>query len=428
MDNRKLVSAVILAGMTLATAWAIRGQFGHEQGAAWAGGIGGLGILLLAKREDWYARALQVSLAAGVGWGLGGMISYGMVVGYGRGLEFGNVYYGLAMLFVIGSLFGTLGGGLFGLALASNKSKPVEWSRLFVEMAVGGIIFYFFLIEQLGYLMTPPRPEAWAICLGMAVAMLAYMIRNRFYSPLKVAIWTALGAGFGFSFGNFLQVIGDALEIQFNFWNVMEYSIGFFGGMGMAYGTFTSEWDSTKTTVKKNKLLFPLIFLSLVIPFVVWEQSFDTDRLIRSLEAIVYQGDKARFVLTLQWIALLMLVLGMIYFVFRFYFLRSEKYIKITYRDLFQFFVWISASYTLYSIIITLAFISTSRIEQYLYVLNFGMIYYFIGKVNPVGKVRPLPVRRWLALLLLALVFIGLMTWIAINSHGEMPGAQRRFG
>src|SRR5690606_40989642 len=93
MGNRKLLYALIIAGMSLATAWAIRGQFGHEQGAAWAGGIGGLSIILLAKRPDWNVKAVQAALAAAVGWGAGGMISYGIVVGYGRGLEFGNVYY-----------------------------------------------------------------------------------------------------------------------------------------------------------------------------------------------------------------------------------------------------------------------------------------------------------------------------------------------
>src|SRR5690606_40211087 len=92
MRNKNLLSTLLLAGISLATAWAIRGQFGHEQGAAWAGGIGALAIILLAKRGDWYAKVVQATLAAAVGWGAGGMISYGIVVGYGRGVEFGNVY------------------------------------------------------------------------------------------------------------------------------------------------------------------------------------------------------------------------------------------------------------------------------------------------------------------------------------------------
>src|SRR5690606_12061756 len=291
MGNRKLLYALIIAGMSLATAWAIRGQFGHEQGAAWAGGIGGLSIILLAKRPDWNAKAVQAALAAAVGRGAGGMISYGIVVGYGRGLEFGNVYYGLAMLFVIAALYGLLGGGLFGLTLASNTKHPVEWPRLITEMAAGGLIVYFFLVVQLGYLMTPPRSEAWAVCLGMAAAMLWYMLRHHYEAPLKVALWAGLGAGFGFAFGNFLQVMGNALEIHFNFWNVMEYSIGFFGGIGMAYGTFTSAWEPSEVEAKKSRILLSLLLLTVFIPFIVWEQSFGGDKLSRSSESLGHEGE-----------------------------------------------------------------------------------------------------------------------------------------
>tara|TARA_S200000501_G_scaffold361370_1_gene389513 strand:+ start:290 stop:427 length:138 start_codon:yes stop_codon:yes gene_type:complete len=36
---------ILIVAMALGTAWAIRGQFGHEQGAAWAGAIGGLALV-----------------------------------------------------------------------------------------------------------------------------------------------------------------------------------------------------------------------------------------------------------------------------------------------------------------------------------------------------------------------------------------------
>ena len=110
MKNKQLLLNLIIAGMTLGTAWAIRGQFGHEQGAAWAGAIGGLVVILLARREDWYHNMFKAALAAAIGWGLGGMMSYGVVVGYGRGTDFANVYYGLLSLFVIGGLYGFIGG------------------------------------------------------------------------------------------------------------------------------------------------------------------------------------------------------------------------------------------------------------------------------------------------------------------------------
>ena len=112
--EKKWIS-ILVVGMALGTAWAVRGQFGHEQGAALAGAIGAMALILVSKREDWYPKILTVALSSAVGWGAGGMISYGLVVGYGRSDNFPNALYGLLMLFVIGGLFGLLGGGLSGL-------------------------------------------------------------------------------------------------------------------------------------------------------------------------------------------------------------------------------------------------------------------------------------------------------------------------
>ena len=245
MNKKNFYSNLLIAGMSLGTAWAIRGQFGHEQGAAWAGAIGGAAIIALARRGDWYQKIFPATLAAAVGWGIGGIMSYGAVVGYGRGTDFLNVYYGLAMLFVIGGLYGFIGGGLFGLVLSGSETHKIKWHALIVEMVVWAIIIYFFLIEQWGWLMTPPRSELWAACLGMALALTWFLWRHGHRAAIRVAVFSGLGGGFGFAFGNFLQVLGTVSEVHFNFWNVMEYSVGFFGGLGMAYGTFTAEWPAS---------------------------------------------------------------------------------------------------------------------------------------------------------------------------------------
>lgn len=126
MKNRQLYLSMLVVALSLGTAWAIRGQFGHEHGAAWAGGIGCLSLILVAKRSDWYARFLSITMAGALGWGLGGIMSYGIVVGYGRADDFINAYYGLMMLFVIGGLYGYVGGGLFGLALSNTATNPVK--------------------------------------------------------------------------------------------------------------------------------------------------------------------------------------------------------------------------------------------------------------------------------------------------------------
>jgi hypothetical protein len=244
MKNKQTFLSILAVAMALGTAWAVRGRFGHEQGAAWAGAIGALCLILVAKRRDWYDKAFRIAMAAAFGWGISGVMSYGVIVGYGRGTDFLNVFYGLLMLFVVGVLYGFLGGGLFGLALIDSRENKVKWHAVLTEMIAVGLLTYAVLINQLEWLMTPPRSEMWAACLGASIALAWFVARNQYHGVMKVAVWSALGAGFGFAFGNFLQVMGNVSGIGFNFWNVMEYSIGFFGGAGMAYATLTSSWPT----------------------------------------------------------------------------------------------------------------------------------------------------------------------------------------
>ncbi|NIJ55853.1 hypothetical protein [Dyadobacter arcticus] len=427
MNNKSFLYNLLIAGMSLATAWAIRGQFGHEQGAAWAGGIGGLAVVLLARRTDWYAKAFQLTLASAAGWGIGGIISYGKVVGYARGLEFGNVYYGLLMLFLIGSLFGLVGGGLFGLTLASSHEKPVKWAQLITEMTAGAIIFYYLLIEEIGWLMTPPRSEAWAAGFGMTVAMFWYMIRNKQYAAIRVAIFAGLGGGFGFAFGNFLQVMGSVSGIKFNFWNVMEYSIGFFGGIGMAYGTFTSEWEKSEDSVSKNNLIAPILILTLIIPFIVWDQSFETERLVDTIKSFNPNSDGPAITKYVQWAALLLVLIFSGFTLYYFYFKKAGQLINLTAEQLRPFFFANLGLYTIYSILITCAFMSLYRIEQYLYILNILVIGFLLNKFEVTFSNRRLNISRWVINFIFILAFFAILTAVAVSSHGELKGANSRF-
>lgn len=426
MNNRPLLFTLLIAGMSFGTAWAIRGQFGHEQGAAWAAGIGGLSIVLLSKRADWYAKAFQLTLASAIGWGIGGIISYGKVVGYARGLDFGNVYYGLAMLFVIGGLFGLISGGLFGLTLASSRSKPVNWPQLLTEMIAGAVLFYYFLIEEMGWLMTPPRSEAWAACFGVVIALFWHMIRHRQYAAIRVAIMAGFGGGFGFAFGNFLQVMGNSSGIKFNFWNVMEYSIGFFGGIGTAYGTFTAKWETGEADSAKSTLIAPILLLSLITPLVVWDQSFGADRLVEIFKSADPLADSAAVTKSVQWISFLLATTFGAYWLY-YYLKPANPFSELSTTNLHRYFLTYFALYISFSIVITGAFMSVYRIEQYLYIVNFVVIAFLIKKPVPAFSDRGLNISRWAVNLFFVLAFLAILTALAISSHEELKGAQLRF-
>lgn len=418
------LTAIIVVAISFATAWAVRGQFGHEQGAAWAAGIGGLALVLVSGRTDWYQRALSVALASAVGWGMGGMISYGQVVGYGKADNFPNAAYGLLMLFVIGGLFGLIGGGLTGLTLESANNKKVNWARLMTEMVASALITYGLLVMQLELLMTPPRSEAWAFCLGAGLALIWYMARNGFHSSLRVAFFTMIGGGFGFAFGNFLQVTGNILEIKFNMWNVMEYSIGFFGGLALAYSVFTSSWPTNieKPKLWENRVALVIVFL--IIPFIVYNESLSIGKLTERLgNAGIDSGTAFKSsILALLFIGIT--GLGYIY--------KAEKD-RYNFRrnTVFQFYI------VLFSVYVAVSFVATGilgaqiHLNHILYVVNMLVAAVLLFKVgNPFITVdenaSTFKPKHWLVFVIVLLVIV-LLSLLLVNMHGELAGSHNRF-
>jgi hypothetical protein len=415
MKNKQPLISMLMVAMTLGTAWAVRGKFGHEQGAAWAGAIGAISVILIAKRADWYNKVFKIALAAAIGWGLSGMVSYGVVVGYGRGGDFVNVYYGLLMLFVIGVLYGFLGGGFFALALAESKEFKVAWASLIAEMVAFALLTYGLLINQLEWLMTPPRSELWAACLGASIALAWYMFRHRQESAIKVAVWSALGAGIGFSFGNFLQVIGAGSSLPFNFWNVMEYSIGFFGGLGMAYGTLTSSWPINDQPYDKRSNLVPILFVVVLIPIVLWDQSFVTEK----LDFILKLGGTEWTIFWFQIISLLVIIASAVIILTKY---NRSHYDFYSVKSIFIIYLGV---YTFLSFLLT--GIGMHPIEQYLYLVNIAIILIVLPSLQDnFISTEDSPIT-WIAATACFVLLIAILSMTAIQSHGELPGSQMRF-
>lgn len=411
---------ILFVALCLATAWAIRGQFGHEQGAAWAGAIGGTALVIASGREDWYPKMLLVALASAIGWGAGGMISYGRIVGYGRADDFLNAYYGLGMLFVIGGLFGLLGGGLVGLVLDSTEEKKVKWGNLMAEMTAGGILCYYFLIEQIGFKMTPPRSEAWAVILGAGMAMIWHMARENRIAPLRVAMFATLGGGLGFAFGNFLQIVGNVLEIPFNMWNVMEYCIGFMGGTGMAYGVFSSKWPHKPTPTKPWCNKAALVFLIVFIPLIVFRESLAYSHMLRQLGAS-FDVEKIATASTAM-AALLLLAMALLLWVK----LNPQKLGR---SQCVWFLFGLLGTYTAVSYLVSGLLIGDSPINHHLYVLNILAVAYILGKMKMQvswQQIKTLP-ENWIWAIPVVLVMVAFLALIAIGIHGELPGANERF-
>lgn len=416
------------AALAFGTAWAARGQIGHEYGATWAAAIGIGTVIVLSGRKDWYERFPVIIVLGAIGWGSGGMISYGQVVGYGFTADYINTSYGLLMLMLIGCLYGFIGGGMTGVALESTKEKKVDWASLLVQMFVGGFLVWGMLIYQLGWLMTPPRSELWAASLGASFALGWYMYRNKNYEALRVAFFSALGAGFGFALGNFLQRMGQTTGISFNWWNVMEYSIGFFSGLGLSYGIFAhNNWPKTIAPDRMSNIM-AWVFLIVILPVFNVIEGVNTNTMVRTGKEINALNPE-NFALTWQlviWIIsiVLMIVLLKTY--------KPGKLNEITAKQLIGFILIYLVWYILISNVISAIWLTPKFSSQHLYWVNLIAIWFFFKKFidrpdeiqDSVSTAYSGKLIKWWVT---AFVIILILSFIAVSFGRVNPNTDLRF-
>ncbi len=289
---------VLLCGLSLSIGWGIRGNFGHEYGAALAGGLAAIAIALLSGREDWYRHVHFFALFGAIGWSFGGSMSYMMVVGYTHSPHTPTVLYGFANLFVIGFLWAALGGA--GIALPAfltqtqltqlfvpiaavfiawslqavlvdkllapkrmqRHESPLYWydtdwlaaltaliaalivaifrggldigTTLVIYLAVGWFAGFLLLVNVCRLRMTPPRGDNWAGCVGMTVAVLLYAWRYELNGIAFATLMTGITGGLAFSGGQLIKQICIRTGLQTNWHSVMEQTQGLLFGIGLA--------------------------------------------------------------------------------------------------------------------------------------------------------------------------------------------------
>jgi hypothetical protein len=122
---------MLVCALSLSIGWGIRGNFGHEYGAMIPGALAAIAAVLMAGRQDWWRRVAYFAMFGALGWSFGGSISYMMVIAYTHSGHFPSQVYGVACLFVIGFLWGALGGA--GTALPAVLSRE-KLTSLFAPM------------------------------------------------------------------------------------------------------------------------------------------------------------------------------------------------------------------------------------------------------------------------------------------------------
>ena len=289
---------ILLTVLALSLGWGIRGNFGHESGAAMPGALAAMAVALMSGRPDWWERAHLFAMFGALGWSLGGSMSYMQVIAFTHSGHVPSVLYGFANLCVIGFCWAALGGlgvgvaalfdgatlSLFGLpialvlvgwalqetvvdAIASTKpgrrheSKlywfDTDWLEVLVaSAAVGAVVVarggfdpattlilymgagwygaFLLLVNVFRLRMTPPRGDNWAGCVGMVVGATLYCWRYG-YGDLAFAMWmTGAIGGLGYSFSQIIKLAWIRTGVHLNWHSVLEQSQGAFHGLGLA--------------------------------------------------------------------------------------------------------------------------------------------------------------------------------------------------
>jgi hypothetical protein len=298
-DTSRTVVGIVLAGLAMSLGWGIRGDYGHEAGAMIPGAMLGLSICLASGREDWWRRAALMGACGAIGWAFGGQMSYAKVTGYTAASSLLDVFYGYGCLFAIGALWAGIGAAILTLSITQPMSYLKQFARplaalwlVWLVMSLSGLtawlsdrwslndsdwvgalsalvvagawalvcpsdrgacaligvlaggwwIGYLVLTVLLGLHMTPPRSDNWAGCVGLFVALLAYLHRRHDRTAVMLGAYGFLIGGLGFMLGDFANMLGRAqwgpvgrYEILhgLDYWKWMEQSFGLIMGLGV---------------------------------------------------------------------------------------------------------------------------------------------------------------------------------------------------
>jgi hypothetical protein len=244
MRARSLSAMVLFCGLSLSIGWGIRGNFGHEYGAMIPGALAALAAVALAGREDWWRRAPYFAMLGALGWSFGGSISYMWVISYTHSGHLPSQIYGFACLFLIGFLWGALGGAGTALPAALDRDRLAS---LFPPMLA---VFAAWWLEDLIVPRIDPVASQWRhlgwlywydsdwiaglLAIVAVVALAAF--RRRFTWGSSLILHLAIGWWAGFLF----MIIMNDGGIEFRM--TPPRGDNWAGILGMTGGLFVFCW------------------------------------------------------------------------------------------------------------------------------------------------------------------------------------------
>jgi len=154
----------------------------------------------------------------------------------------------------------------------------------------------------------------------------------------------------------------------------------------------------------------------------VWQQNFEWERIQSTYVKLLAIDNQSVYNLVIYGSLILTLAMG-IYWVVKF-----RKTAAFSFGEVRKFFFGHWLLYILLSYIVTGAIISTYRIEQYLYLINFFIVLLLINKASGEFKPERFSFGKAFKVFGAIILFISLLAFILIQTHGELKGSHKRFG
>jgi len=229
---------ILLTGLSMAIGWGIRGNFGHQYGAAFAGCLSAITVCLLSGRPDWQRKVLYFGFFGSLGWGFGATISYMQVISYTESGQVATQWFGYASLFIIGFLWASLGVAATALVAVSDKEKLTKLFKVVLYVFAAWMILD--LIEDpIAGLLEPANffdntnsrqknPLYWldanylSPCFALLAACAYDLVTGKKKNLLWIPVYIFGGALIGFLIQYILRITG--LENMLS--NVLTYHLG----------------------------------------------------------------------------------------------------------------------------------------------------------------------------------------------------------
>jgi len=226
----------LFVSLAVGLGWGIRGDFGHLVGAMFPGAALGMGFAFVSGQKAALKWMPLVGAIGGLGIGLGGTMSYGILHGYAQSDTLINYSYGFFTLVLQGGAWGCFGCALIGLALESKSLRATELVAATAVTLSSGALVYFAVVNLLGFHINPPRSDLSIGYTGGVIGLFAWLVLNRKRMGFKGALFGYLGFGLGMALGRLFANAARLQPYPVNHWNIMEVSCGLIGGFIFTFG------------------------------------------------------------------------------------------------------------------------------------------------------------------------------------------------